>query len=83
MVFFWETGKAKNEKFNARAFFDWAEMNEAFVRAGDKIDLQVKIASDNSSIQLFLNGQPLKIDSIRIYNGKRITKRVISRLILK
>ncbi len=67
MVFFWETGKAKNEKFNARAFFNWTEMNEAFDRAGDKIDLQVKIASDNSFIQLFLNGQPLKIDSIRIY----------------
>ncbi len=67
MVFFWETGKAKNQKFNARAFFNWQKTNEAFKKAGNKIELQVKITPDNNSIELLLNNQPLESDSIRIY----------------
>lgn len=67
MVFTWQTGKEKNEKLNARAFFNWEKTNEAFKKAGSKIDMQVKIAPDNNSVELFLNGQPLRADSIRIY----------------
>lgn len=67
MVFFWETGKDKQEQLNARAFFNWEKTNEAFKKAGDKIDMQVKIAPDNNSIEILLNGEPLETDSIRIY----------------
>ncbi|MDR2236455.1 MAG: DUF2931 family protein [Chryseobacterium sp.] len=67
MVFFWETGKEKHEQLNARAFFDWEKTNEAFKKAGNKIEMQVKIASDNNSIEILLNGKPLETDSIRIY----------------
>lgn len=67
MVFFWETGKDKQEQINARAFFNWEKTNAAFIKAGDKIDRQVKIAPDNNSIEILLNGEPLETDSIRIY----------------
>jgi len=67
MVFFWETGKEKQEQLNARVFFNWEKTNEAFRKAGDKIDMQVTIASDNNSIEVLLNGKPLETDSIRIY----------------
>ncbi|MDN3691742.1 DUF2931 family protein [Chryseobacterium tructae] len=67
MVFFWETGKEKPEQLNARAFFNWEKTNEAFKQAGNKIDMQVKIAPDNDSIEILLNGKPLETDSIRIY----------------
>ncbi len=67
MVFTWETGKEKQEQRNARAFFNWEKTNEAFKQAGNKIDMQVKIAPDNDSIEILLNGKPLETDSIRIY----------------
>lgn len=67
MVFTWETGKEKQEQKNARAFFNWEKTNEAFKKAGNKIDMQVKIADDNNSIEILLNGKPLETDSIRIY----------------
>ncbi len=67
MVFFWETGKEKQEQLNARAFFNWEKTNEAFKQAGNKIDMQMKIAADNGSIEILLNGKPLATDSIRIY----------------
>ncbi|MCW3161525.1 DUF2931 family protein [Chryseobacterium oryctis] len=67
MVFTWETGKEKHEQLNARAFFNWQKTNEAFKKAGSKIDMQVKIAEDNNSIEILLNGKPLETDSIRIY----------------
>ncbi len=67
MVFFWETGKEKQEQLNARAFFNWEKTSEAFKQAGNRIDMQVKIAADNGSIEILLNGKPLETDSIRIY----------------
>ncbi|SHL22938.1 Protein of unknown function [Chryseobacterium polytrichastri] len=67
MVFFWETGKEKQEQLNARAFFNWEKTNEAFKKAGNKIDMQVNIAEDNNSVEILLNGKPLETDSIRIY----------------
>jgi hypothetical protein len=67
MVFFWETGKEKQEQKNARAFFNWEKTNEAFKKAGSKIDMQIRIAEDNNSIEILLNNKPLETDSIRIY----------------
>lgn len=67
MVFIWETGKDKEEQLQARVFFNWDKTNAAFKKAGNKIDMQVKIAEDNSSIQILLNNEPLETDNIRIY----------------
>ncbi|WP_223878238.1 DUF2931 family protein [Chryseobacterium vrystaatense] len=67
MVFTWETGKEKQEQRNARAFFDWEKTNEAFKKAGSPIDMQVKVAADNQTVEILLNGKPLETDSIRIY----------------
>lgn len=67
MVFTWETGKEKQEQRNARAFFDWEKTNEAFKKVGSPIDMQVKIAADNQTVEILLNDKPLETDSIRIY----------------
>lgn len=67
MVFFWETSKEKQDQLNARVFFNWEKTNEAFKKAGNKIDMQVKITADNTSMEIFLNNEPLETDSIRIF----------------
>ncbi|MGN7812824.1 DUF2931 family protein, partial [Flavobacterium sp. 22659] len=65
MQFFWETGK--NEKFEGRIFFNQKELFERFKNISGDNEIQIKIAEDNRSIEVFLNNQILKVDSIRIY----------------
>ncbi|MBZ4037318.1 DUF2931 family protein [Flavobacterium sp. 17A] len=65
MQFFWET--AKEEKFEGRIFFNRDELFERFKTALTENEIQIKIAEDNRSIEVLLNGQVLKVDSIRIY----------------
>lgn len=65
MQFFWETGK--NEKFVGRIFFNQKELFERFKNISGENEMQVKIAEDNRSIEVFLNNQILKVDSVRIY----------------
>jgi len=65
MQFFWETGK--NEKFEGRIFFNQKELFERFKNISGDNEMQIKISEDNRSIEVFLNNQILKVDSIRIY----------------
>ena len=67
MYVFWQTGKEDSERLQANIFFNWEETNEAIKKAGDKIDMQIKISKDNKEVSVFLNNQPLKTDSIRIF----------------
>ncbi|SEN01522.1 Protein of unknown function [Chryseobacterium taichungense] len=64
---FWQTGKEDSERLQANIFFNWEEVNEAFKKAGNTIDMQIKISQDNKEVWVFLNNQPLKTDSIRIF----------------
>ncbi|WP_228400968.1 DUF2931 family protein [Chryseobacterium taichungense] len=64
---FWQTGKEDSERLQANIFFNWEEVNEAFKKAGNTIDMQIKISQDNKEVRVFLNNQPLKTDSIRIF----------------
>ncbi|WP_435524286.1 hypothetical protein [Chryseobacterium indoltheticum] len=70
ILFFWRTGKAENEQKQANIFLNWDDANEAFKKAGSKIDMQIKVSENNNEIEVFLNGQTLKTDSIRIYNWR-------------
>lgn len=63
--FTWETGK--DQQFVGRAYFSWEKTNEAFKKAGNNAKLEFKIAPDNSTFEIFLNNEPLKADSIRIF----------------
>lgn len=65
ITFFWETGKG--EAFEGRAFFNWAETDDQFENAGEKFNLELKIAPDNKSFEVLLEGYPIKVDSTRIY----------------
>lgn len=63
--FIWETGK--NQQFVVRAYFNWEKTNESFKKAGNNAKLEFKIAPDNSNFEIFLNNEPLKADSTRIF----------------
>lgn len=67
LVVFWETGKTKNEKFQARAFLNWEKANEIFKQAGGNSDLEIKIINNNTEIELYVNGKPIPTDSTRVY----------------
>ncbi|WP_228452214.1 DUF2931 family protein [Chryseobacterium sp. c4a] len=63
--FVWTTGKG--EQYVGKAFFDWETTNEAFKKAGGKGNIEFKIAPDNDSYEVFIDNQPLKMDSMRIF----------------
>lgn len=63
----WLTGKKEEEKKQAFIYFNWKQTNELFKNSGDKIDLQLKI-SKNNAIEIQLNGQPFKAESIRVFD---------------
>jgi hypothetical protein len=67
--FFWETGK--NDAFEGRIFLNWEKANEAFKNAEKNFKMNIKISADNNSFDIFLNNQPLKADSVRIYKSER------------
>ncbi len=69
MDFFWETGK--DEAFEGRIFFNWEKTNEAFANAGKNFKLNITVAPDNNSFEVYLNSQPFKADSLRIYKSER------------
>ena len=50
-------------------FFNEKELFEKFkdVKPNENQNLQIKIAENNGSIEVLLNNEPLKMDSIRIW----------------
>jgi len=67
--FFWETGK--DEAFEGRIFINWKKANEEFKNAEKNFKMNIKIAPDNNSLEVFLNTQPFKADSVRIYKSEK------------
>lgn len=63
--FFWETGKG--EKFEGRIFFNQDEIFKRFKDLTGDNEIQVKIAANNGDLEVLLNNEKLKVDSIRIY----------------
>ena len=66
----WLAGKKEEEKKQAFIYFNWKQTNELFKNAGDKFDLELKI-SKNNEIEILLNGQPFKADSIRVFDWSK------------
>lgn len=65
--FFWETGE--NQAFEGAVFFDWSKTNEAFKKVSTDSKLELKIAEDNNSFEVLLNGEKLSVDSMRVYRS--------------
>lgn len=62
--------KAVDKKmYEALIFFDWKTTQDALKKLNNTpANLEIKIADDNNSIEVYLNNQPLKTDSIRIFS---------------
>lgn len=66
--FIWESNNKEN--YSATVFFNWEKSNTAFKKGGQQQNqLGFKVAADNNSIEVTLNGQPLETDSIRMYRS--------------
>lgn len=68
MIFYWETGK--DEAFQGEVYFDWEETHEMFKKTGENTILNIKLAPDNSSFEVLINGQLLKTDSTRVFKSE-------------
>ncbi|SMP35807.1 DUF2931 family protein [Chryseobacterium profundimaris] len=65
ITFFWET--AKGQAYEGRAFFNWENANEVLEKAGKDFKLNIKVAPDNSNMEIMVNEQKIPVDSTRIY----------------
>ena len=63
---FWQTGKESDQRKVAEIYLDWNEVEKVFNSSHNK-NIKAEISEDNSSIQLTIDGNPLKADSIRIF----------------
>lgn len=65
----WET--SGRERFRGNIFLNEKVIFEKFknFKTEDKQEFEVKISKDNQTLELFLNHEPLEVDSVRIYKG--------------
>jgi hypothetical protein len=63
----WLTSKKEEDKKQAFLYFNWEKLNEAFKKSGNKTDMQIKISKENT-VEILLNGQSFKADSIRVFD---------------
>lgn len=65
----WET--AAGESFRGNIFLNEKVIFEKFknFKTEDKQEFEVKISKDNQKLELFLNHEPIEVDSVRIYEG--------------
>lgn len=70
----WETGFY--ERFRGNIFLNEKIIFEKFknFKPEDKQEFQVKISKDNRKLELFLNNEPVEVDSVRIYKGSVMYK---------
>jgi hypothetical protein len=66
---YWETGL--KQKFQGNIFFNEKILFEKFkdVNPNENKNLQIKISQDNYSIEVLLDNEPIKMDSIRIWES--------------
>ncbi|KIA98337.1 hypothetical protein OA88_20730, partial [Flavobacterium sp. JRM] len=65
----WET--SPDERFRGNIFLNEKVIFEKFknFKTEDKQEFEVKISKDNQKLELFLNHEPVEVDSVRIYKG--------------
>lgn len=65
----WET--APGENFRGNIFLNEKVIFEKFkdFKTEDKQEFEIKISKDNQELKLFLNHEPIEVDSVRIYKG--------------
>lgn len=67
ITFFWETGKG--QAYEGRVFLNWENANELLEKAGKDFKLNIKVAPDNSNMEIMVNEQKIPVDSTRIYQS--------------
>lgn len=66
---FWRT--APDRKYEGRVFFNWEKMDNTLKEKGKtRNDIRFHI-DKNNDIEVFLNNEPLQVDSIRVYRSNR------------
>lgn len=66
---YWRT--APDRIYEGRVFFNWEKMNSILKEKGNtKNDIKFHI-DNNNNIEVFLNNEPLQVDSIRVYKSNR------------
>ena len=70
----WET--SGHERFRGNIFLNEKVIFEKFknFKPEDKQEFEVKISKDNRKLELFLNNEPVEVDSVRIYKGSVMYK---------
>jgi hypothetical protein len=65
----WET--AVGESFRGNIFLNEKVIFEKFknFKTEDKQEFEIKISKDNRTLELYLNHEPVEVDSVRIYEG--------------
>ncbi|PAM91704.1 hypothetical protein B4N84_27220 [Flavobacterium sp. IR1] len=65
----WET--SGHERFRGNIFLNEKIIFEKFknFKIEDEQEFQVRVSKDNRKLELFLNHEPLEVDSVRIYKG--------------
>ncbi|MEZ0130319.1 hypothetical protein AB9T88_11360, partial [Flavobacterium sp. LBUM151] len=65
----WET--SGYERFRGNIFLNEKVIFENFknFKENDKQEFEIKISNDNQKLELFLNHEPVEVDSVRIYKG--------------
>jgi hypothetical protein len=70
LTFYFTTGK--NQQYEGRVFFDFDKMSEAFKKSGPNAKLEFRVALDNSDYEIFLNGEPLEVQSKRLFKNTHL-----------
>jgi hypothetical protein len=65
----WET--SADERFRGNIFLNEKVIFEKFknFKTEDKQEFEVKVSKDNQKLELYLNHEPVEVDSLRIYKG--------------
>ncbi|SHF95014.1 DUF2931 family protein [Flavobacterium johnsoniae] len=65
----WET--SDTERFRGNIFLNEKVIFEKFknFKTEDKQEFEIKISKDNRVLELYLNQEPIEVDSVRIYKG--------------
>lgn len=50
-------------------FLNWENANELLEKAGKDFKLNIKVAPDNSNMEIMVNEQKVPVDSTRIYQS--------------
>ncbi len=64
---FWNSNSGIEIEYRAEIYFNWEKTQQAFEKAGEKAEMKFDISKDYQKMEVFINNEPLKVDSLHIY----------------